>query len=63
MGEAISTKPIDLAKVGVGFQLEGPVYADIWEEHDDCTVVDIPVDGIVYLAGARRATLGAMKVH
>ena len=42
-------------------QLEGPVYVDVWEEHDYCTVVDIPVDGIGYIAGARRATLGAMK--
>jgi len=61
MGEAISTKSIDLAKVGLGCQLEGPVYVDVWEERDDCTVVDIPADGIGYIAGARRATLGAME--
>ena len=61
MGEAISTKSTDLAKVGLDCQLEGLVYVDVWEERDDCTVVDTPVDGIGYIAGARRATLGAMK--
>ena len=64
MGEAISTKPAYLAEVGLGCQLDGPpFYVDAWEEHDDCTVVGIPVDGVGYLAGARRATLGSMKVH
>ena len=63
MGEMISAKPAYLAEVGLGCQLDGPVYVDAWEEHDDCTVVGFPVDGVGYLAGARRATLGAMKVH
>ena len=28
-----------------------------------CTVVDIPADGIGYIAGARRAMLGAMEAE